>query len=179
MVTYIDTLDQHTKDYIYQMANRSLYNDVMNELNNKYEFFKEELDNKYSIMRFKNINMLITHQYDYNIYPQSFEHFVIPIYLMKKNMTFPLAEEIYSLRYEIYSSIRHFNKYEYHINKLFDRKQLEFYHGNLNEWVYGNSISLCQFYSMFLQNGVNPKLINKIFQANGLNFGMKEIYING
>jgi hypothetical protein len=43
----------------------------------------------------------------------------------------------------------------------------------------GGGISLCYMYSLYLINGVKPKLINKIFQANGLNFGMKEIIING
>ena len=158
----MEQLDIFTQNYIYQIANRSLYNDVMNELNNKYESIKEQLDTGYQSNDISYFN--------------NFLFFKIPVRLIKNIQTYD--DELIIRKYESLSGISHLNRYEYHINKLFDRKQLEFYHGYLNEWVYGNSISLCHFYSMFLQNGVKPKLINNIFQANGLNFGMREIIIN-
>jgi uncharacterized UPF0160 family protein len=41
MVTYIDTLDKFTQDYIYKMANTMSYNNVVNELNKVFKDTEE------------------------------------------------------------------------------------------------------------------------------------------
>jgi hypothetical protein len=95
------------------------------------------------------------------------------ISFIKKGIIFEDCDDIYEDRFHCIYGIKHFNNYEY------DIKARKFWRYNEIIRHLGGGTSICEFYSKFLKNGVKPKLINKIFQANGLNFGMKEIIING
>ena len=146
---------------------KRMFNDVMNEFKSKYQSIKEEIDINYSYEIYK-FGLIIPNFKYFNF----FHFFKIPIRLLKINPNY--SDELIIAKYESLNCINHFNNY------MYDTKYKKFYHKNdtINR-EYGGGISLCAFYSIYYQNSVNPKLINKIFQANGLNFGMGEIYVNG
>jgi hypothetical protein len=152
-----------------------MYDDVVNELKSKYRGFKYHINYMYTQQkndRILNGNVLLTAEKPRN-YNSIFYDYIYNLCCSKKGMSIEQSNTYYEIKYNVLDCINHFYNYEY------DNKTRKFFRNNEINRHLGGGTSLCGFYSKFITNGVNPKLTNKIFRANGLNFGMMEIIING
>ena len=154
----MDILDIYTKEKIFKILYKSLFDDVINELNIKMEGIKSLIDKRFCEDGDERIYIL-NHNYGF-----VFRKFYLRIKCVKHNVDY---DKYLRKTYDISNTLCHFNDLLYCNNKIFTVKY--FFRGSLFK-----NIGFFQFYSKFLKGGINPKLTNKIFEANNINFGLIE-----